>query len=182
MVSIHFGVVVPIPSAPYAESNAVVPTAPNEPPLRYCSSVPEPAGELPAPPQAEPVEMIAPDDHVAHPSVLPVFVSDEPDGMTMLPAVSIVVVAVAPKYARYAEDSVDEALPNCCSAVHVFALPRFKPIVRAVLPSYVPENVSVEFVAVRFASATSAAPTVAQVAAIEPLRERTNWFVHEVPA
>lgn len=37
-------------------------------------------------------------------------------------------------------------------------------------------------VAERFASDTSDEETVAQVAAPEADTERTNWFVHEVPA
>ena len=56
----------------------------------------------------------------------------------------------------------------------MLALPRFMPIVLAVLPLYVPEKVRVESVAVRFARETSAEPTVAQVAAPRAERERTN--------
>ena len=43
-----------------------------------------------------------------------------------LPAESIVVVAVWPKYPAFAENSVDDANPlNCCSPVHRLLLPRF---------------------------------------------------------
>lgn len=68
--------------------------------------------ELPEPdPQATPVEVSTALLHVAHPSERPVLVSDEPEGMTMLPVESIVVVAVAPKYALVRlENWVVEAL------------------------------------------------------------------------
>ena len=44
---------------------------------------------------------------------------------------------------------MEEAFENCCRAVQVLALERFKPIVLAVLPLYVPEKVRVPLVAVR---------------------------------
>lgn len=85
------------------------------------------------------------------------------------------VVAVPPNHACVAEMPVVEAFAvNCWSAVHVFAFPRLSPIVRAVLPLYVPEKVRVESVAVRFARDTSEAETVAQVAAPSAESERTN--------
>lgn len=79
------------------------------------------------------------------------------------------------------ERSVEVAFANVCNAVQLFAFPRFKPIVRAVDPLYVPEKVSDASVEVRFASETSAAPTVAQVAAPRAESERANWLVQEVP-
>ena len=46
----YLGDVVPNPTAPRAESKALRATAPNEPPFRYWSSVPEPEGEPEPPP------------------------------------------------------------------------------------------------------------------------------------
>ena len=55
--------------------------------------------------------------------VVAVFAVSVPPTMT-LPAVSMEVVAVPPKYARYAESMVEEEFPNCCKAVHAFAFVR----------------------------------------------------------
>ena len=90
--------------------------------------------------------------------------------------------------------SIELALVKLWRAVQVLALPRFRPIVLAVPPLYVPEKVRVVSVAVRSARfppkaipemvelARSVLATVAQVAAPRADRERTNWLVHEVPA
>ena len=62
------------------------------------------------------------------------------------------VEAVPPTLSQLADSNVDEAeAKKFCFAVHVFALPRLRPIVLAVPPLYAPENVSVPFVAVRSA-------------------------------
>src|SRR3989344_8312336 len=51
------------------------------------------------------------------------------------PSAVNVVVAVLPNSSKLADKRVEEALPlNCCRAVHVFALERFRPIVLAVEP------------------------------------------------
>ncbi len=52
----------------------------------------------PPAPHALPVLLSTPVAKVAQPSVLPVMVKLEPEGTTILPALSIVVVAVPPKY------------------------------------------------------------------------------------
>ena len=51
----------------------------------------------------------------------------------------------------FAERRDDDALVNVWRPVHVFALVKLRPTVRAVEPLYVPENVSVLSVAVRLA-------------------------------
>ena len=63
-----------------------------------------------------------------------------------VPTLSCVVEAIAND-----EYAVDEEYENVWSAVHVFAFPRLRPIVLAVPPLYVPENVRVESVAERLA-------------------------------
>ena len=74
-------------------------------------------------------------------------------------------VAVPPKYARYALSCVDDAFANCCKPVQVFAFVRLRPMVRAVPPLYVPENVSVGSVAVRSARLEpSAMPEMVELA------------------
>lgn len=56
---------------------------------------------------------------------------------------------------------------NVCSAVNVFALARLRPIVLAVLPLYVPENVRVPSVAVRLPRLEpSAIPEIVELANI----------------
>ena len=52
----------------------------------------------------------------------------------MTPVDEIDVVAVAPKYAWYAESIDDDALENCCRAVHVFAFARLSHTVCALPP------------------------------------------------
>jgi len=58
---------------------------------------------------------------------------------TTLPAVSMVVVAVPPKYARYAEKSVDDAFENCWSAVQVLAFAVLSESVPAEPPTSAPK-------------------------------------------
>ena len=89
-------------------------------------------------------------------------------------------VRVAVEANRFVDEAVvekkleDVALPNVCPPVHVFAEARFRPIVLAVAPLYVPEKVRVESVAVRLARDTSPADTVAQVAPPTASNDLTN--------
>jgi hypothetical protein len=55
-------------------------------------------------------------------------------GVVIAPVLEIVVVAVLPKYARYAESCVEEALWNCWSADQLLLFPRLSPTVLAVPP------------------------------------------------
>ena len=81
-----------------------------------------------------------------------------------------------------AEVEVERVMESkICAPVQVFVLPRFIPIVLAVLPLYVPEKVRVESVADKLAKETSPTPTVAQVATPKAERTRANWLVQVVP-
>ena len=71
-----------------------------------------PPEEPPPDPQATPVEPRTALAQVAQPLASPVLVKVEPEGITMLPAESIVVVAVLPKRALLAVRIVVEAPPN----------------------------------------------------------------------
>jgi hypothetical protein len=96
---------------------------------------------------------------------------------TLVVVAFVMVLFVEAKFVEVAAVVVDKlALKNAnvVEAVHTFVAARFKPIVRAVEPLYVPEKVSVVSVAVRFASDTSDAPTVAQVAAPVAESDRAN--------
>ena len=76
-----------------------------------------------------------------------------------LPKPSMVVVAVAPKYARYAEKSVEEAFVNVWSAVQLLAFPVLRESVPALPPTRNP----------RVPEYASDPPTVAVVVA-------TDWY------
>jgi hypothetical protein len=88
----------------------------------------------------------------------------------------VVVAAVVVERFAFKKANVVEAVQT------LIVLPRLRPIVLAVEPLYVPENVRVESVAVRLASETSAAPTVAQPAPPVAERVRRNWLVQVAPA
>jgi hypothetical protein len=139
---------VSVPSVPIEVREDEVMPAANMEPVR------EPAG---AEPLMDPLMVLVTERLVVVAFVIVEFVDAK-----LVEVAAVVVESPAFKNAKVVE------------AVHTLPWARLTPIVRAVEPLYVPEKVRVESVAVRFASDTSVAPTVAQEAEPEAFKLRTN--------